>query len=425
MSEADFFPASGGQYRGSKYPGFSSGATDSSGNVQAVGTAANVSQASGNNLSPGQVQQKQVDTGNTSAQTGGSLGTPQTTTPASSALNQQSPSQTTLGGMVAQSVLPAAGNIAGSAAGSVLGGGGSLGEAIGAGGEALSNTANNLAHGNFGSSLLSSSAGAVGGAASLSSAGISNGLPAINVGTAGVDKLGENAISNGVGASAASEGAALGGSALSGVGTFAAGLISGQNVGQAAISGIGAGAGTYLGYLAAPFLGPLAPIAPIVGSFLGSMLGGLFGNKHPTVGPNGDTLLTVDNGQLGVGLTGADNGADPGITENAARESTTAINKILTEHNLTIDPSKLTAFGNDGKYYNELSITQGSVNSKNPHSALDVWNNLLKANAIVSKTPNNEVPAAATNSVNVVRGNTPAPATASTQPKVLPLTGAI
>lgn len=432
MSEADFYATSAGQYRGSKYPGFAGGSTDSTGNFEATGPAANVSQTTGNNSTPAQVQQQQVATGNTAAQTGGTLGTDPSKggsatnqiAPASGLAKQDVPSTAqTLGGLAAQGVLPAIGDIAGSAGGAVLGAGGSLGDAAGAAGDALSNAGTNLMNGNIGTALLGSSSGAGGAVtgstvgSTLSSAGTVDGLQAVNVGTSGVDSLGENAISQG--ASAGSDAAALGGAGLSGVGTFAADLLSGQGLEKSALSGIGSAAGAYIG-------SAFGPIGTVLGGFAGSLLGGLFGNKTPTVGPNGDTLLTVDNGQLGVGLTGADNGADPNVTTNAANSSAAAINKILTENNLTIDPTKLTAFGNDGKYYNELSITQGAVNSSNPHSALDIWNNLLKANAIVSKTPSAPT---ATNNVTTVNGPTApvaVPGSVTANPvKPINLTGAI
>lgn len=381
MSEVDFFPQSAGQFRGSRYPGFSGGTTDQQGNVQQVGPAANVSASTGNNLSPAQVQQQQVDKGNASVQTDKNFGS----TTAPSALGQQQvPSGDSFAGTIAQGVLPAVGDIAGTAGGAALGAGKSFGEALDAGGSAILDRGRSLLSGNFSEGLLGPSGGgaAAAGAAgsSISSAGLSGGVPAYNVGTAGVDQLGTNAVSEGIGASGASTGASLGGAGLSGLGTFAAGLISGQDVGQAAIGGIGSAAGAYLGSMILPGVGT------VVGSFLGSMLGGLFGNKTPTVGPNGDTLFTVDNGHLGLGITGADNGADRSVTENAAKTSISSINKILDDNNLTIDTSKLSPF--EGKYFNELSINQGKVNNNDPrHSPMDVWNNLMKAGAIISKTP--------------------------------------
>lgn len=396
MSEVDFFPSTAGQFRGSKYPGFTGGSTDQFGNQQPVGAATNVSQSSGNNLAPEQVKQQQVDKGNTSAQTSATLGSPSSP----SAIGQQNPPSTSIGGAIAQGVLPAVGDIAGSAGGAVLGSGGSLGDALGAGGEALASRGNAFLSGNFSSGLLGSSSGAAtaAGASSLSSAGLSGGVQGINVGTAGVDQIGENAISDGIGASGASEGASLGGGALAGVGTFAADLLSGKNLKDSAFEGVGAG----LGGIAGSYFGPIGTmVGSWLGSKLGGLVGGLFGNKTPTVGPNGDTLFTVDNGKLGLGITGADNGADPGVTENAAKSSITAINKVLDDNNLQIDTSKLSKFGD--KYYNELSLNQGNVNNNNPrHSALDVWNNLMKANAIVSKTPGSPT---AVNNVTTVTGN--------------------
>lgn len=397
MSEADFFPASGGQFRGSKYPGFTGGTTDSSGNIQPVGSAsANISQSSGNNLTPAQVQQQQVTMGNAAAQTNGSVTATPPVGAASSALNQQSIPSTTLGGLAAQTALPFAGDVVGTAAGKAIGEGASFGDALSQGGEALSSKGADLLSGNFGG-LLGTSSGAAGtgaaagvGAATTggTSAGIADGLPAVNVGTPAVDSLGENAVSSGTGASAADAAGNIGGSALSGVGTFAADLISGEGVGQAAISGVGSAAGAYLGSLVAPGVGT------VVGGFLGGLVGGLFGGGAPSVGPDGVTGLLVNNGMLNVGSTGADNGADRNVTLNAATSTATAINKILADNNLTLssDPNYNTVGGGG---YSGLGIYQGSPQALAgaishggvQRSALDVWNYLLANNMIQSKTP--------------------------------------
>lgn len=404
MSEANFFPTSAGQYRGSKFPAFAGGAADQSGNVQNVGASANVSQATGNNATPAQTQQQQVSSGNTSAQTG-TLGTDAANNVPKSALASQSiPSgpSTTLGGEVAQAVLPGAGQIAGTAIGNSISAGSSLGGALDSGGEALLGKATDLFSGNF-SSLLgvgggsSAAAGSTAGS-TLSSAGAVDGLQATNVGVSGVDSLGTNAVSDGVGADAAGSAAdsglgSLAGAGLAGVGTFVAGLLSGQDPAQAAISGVGAFAGAELGTLILPGIGT------IVGGFLGSMLGGLFGNSHPTVGPNGFTAFGVDpSGQLNVGKSGVDNGANPQNTIDVANSSTAAINKILNDNNLSIDPSKLPSNANDPNgVYGTLAIYQGDDarvhgGQTMPHSALDIWNYLLSNNAITSRTPNSEQP---------------------------------
>lgn len=415
MSEVDFFPNPAGKFRGTRYPGFSGGTADQYGNQQPVGPAANVSASTGNNLSPGQVQQQQVDKGNAAA-TSGTLGTP---SGPSAIGKQEAPSTSSLGGVIAQGVLPAVGNIAGTAGGAVLGAGGSFGEALSAGGEALASRGSDILSGNFSSGLFGSSAGGAvaAGAPSITSAGTG----ALNVGVHGIDKLGTNAVSKGIGAGGAAQGASLGGSALSGIGTFAASLLSGDSIEKAAVSGIGSAAGAYIGSMILPGVGT------VVGSFLGSMLGGLFGKPKPSVGPNAYTNFTVNDGALGIGSSGADNGGDTGATMANAKASSDAINKILKENNLAIDTSKLQA-GQNGEY-SDLHIVSANDDKvyggrKQSHSAMDVWNWLLGKNAIVSKTPSapsavNNITTLSTSSAPVLRAGS------MSSPGAIALTGAM
>lgn len=403
MSEADFYPASGGQFRGSKYPGFTGGTTDGSGNVQPVGSTANVGQASGNNQSPAQVQQNQVNKGNAAAQTDGTLGSAGSVPSSGSGLSSQAVPKDTLGGTLAQAGLPFAGDVAGTAIGKALGTGAGFGEALGKGGEALSSSVSNLASGNFGG-LLSSSSGSTGAAVTGgTSAGFVDGLPAVNVGTPAVDNLGENAISEGAGANAGDAAGNLGGGALAGVGTFAADLLSGKSVKDSAFEGAGAA----VGGVAGSYFGP---VGTVVGSWIGSQLGGLVGGLfggNPSVGPNGVSTINVNNGHLAYGTTGVDNGADPNATQSVAQTSVDAINKILDQNNLTVGADPYLGKAGGGNY-SGLGIYQGSDkaqaaalrNGGTPHSALDLWNYLLANNMITSKTPSAPAPISNTTAQN-------------------------
>lgn len=408
MSEVNFFPQSDGSYRGSKYPGFVGGTTDTSGNVQQTGSATNVGQATGNNLTAAQVQQQQVEKGQGEAATSGSLTADGTTIPTSGLADQNLPAPSSLGGTIAAGVLPAAGGTFGGAAVGALEGGSSIGDALGSGAEAVGSRVSSLLNGNFGSGLLGSSAGSSGASAAgstISGAGTVDGLAAENVGVSGIDGLGTNAVSEGVGSNAASEAGSsaagssvsgLGAAGFAGVGTFISGLLSGQSVGQSAIQGVGSAIGGYAGgaLAGAAFGAEAGSIVPGIGTAIGAIAGGLLasllGNKHPTVGPNGGTLFDVTDGQLAIGKSVGDNGFDPNTQSlPVANNATTAINKILSDNNLQlVQPSDTGFFNTPGGFY-PLGIYGGAKQDESqvPSSTLGLWNYLVAHNYVQSKTP--------------------------------------
>lgn len=434
MSEADFYSASAGQYRGSKYPGFTGGTTDSQGNVVPSGSATNVGASVGANQTPTQVQQQQTATGNTAANTDGSLTTPgitmgnaAVTAGNASAIGSQTPSTPSFGGEVAQTALPAVGNIFGTGVGNALATGASFGSALGAGGEALQTAGSNLASGNIGGLLgLSSGVGstAASSGAALGSTGVNAGTSFVgstpseginfvsDTGADGLSSLGSSVGSTGAdaavdaGASGAGSGAGAAlGAGLSGIGTFAADLLSGESLEQSAISGVGAAAGGYIGgALAGAAFGAEAGsvfpgIGTVIGAVAGSLLGSLFGGGgKPSVGPDGGVQLSVQNGQLETGSFGGDNGFDAaGFNTNVAQPGVAAINKILTDNNLQINAANDPYLTNQTDYKN-LALWAGNpatvfstYNTANiPETPLQLWNYLVANNMIESKTPMNQ-----------------------------------
>ena len=155
---------------------------------------------------------------------------------------------------------------------------------------------------------------------------------------------------------------ALSGASLSGIlgaagiGAFGGGLLAqltgGNQVGGSIGGGLGAAGGFAIG----------GPIGAAIGGLGGSLLGGLFGGSgSSSVGPNGNTgiigtinpnnIKPGDRSRLMLDITGADNGADPNVTINIARQVVDSLNALadaldLQLTHLPLNPSGFIRQGN-------------------------------------------------------------------------------
>lgn len=187
--------------------------------------------------------------------------------------------------------------------------------------------------------------------------------------------LGFGQVSNFAGQSAtaygpfqASSGLLDGGSALSGFGSLSnilgiggailPGLLSG-NIGQAASGGIGAAIGTAI----------LPGIGTALGGLAGNLLGGLFGPK-PSVGPNAQGNVVVENGRFAEGPSAADNGGDVGPVKQATAQIAAQFNALIDSFGLKTTGQNFGFFtggdkvtGNGVKSVDDLvkAITAGGV----------------------------------------------------------------
>lgn len=269
------------RFRTSRFPGFYGGTTDpATGNLVAQQPRANPNAAAVNDELPARPSS-------------GLAGADAEPAP----LPESKPSPG-LGVQAVGAGLPFAGSTIGTGAGEFLAAnpGASLGEAVGAGVGKLGAQVADLA-GSFG---LGSGAGEAAAAAGAQAAG----SPVVGTAITDVGRLGTQGslgvVSGGeagaagaaatpglgaapaAGASAAPAGAggeaagaaasklpSAGGAIGAGLGTFAAGLIMGQNPGKAALSGAASGIGFYIG----------TAVGGPVGGFIGSVIGSIFGGR--------------------------------------------------------------------------------------------------------------------------------------------------
>jgi hypothetical protein len=346
------------KFRGSRYPGFTSGPTDAAGNFTAA--PSEVAQGVNSDVSTTQSPDKaalSTDTGGIKTQF------------------VDKPSGDSFGGAVTQAAAPYIGSTFGSAAGQAIqsGAANTIGEALSAGasgvGSSISGNLNSFTGGLLGTS-----------------SGTSGAITTVGAGGEGISQAvgsGAEAIGSGSIGGVGSISGALG-SFGSGIGTFVGGLLSGQSTEKALASGIGSGIGAAIG----SFI-PI-PGGTIIGSFLGSLVGGLFGPK-PSVGPNGNTNLVInDNGYLGVGTTGADNGADKNVTIGVANSSVDAVNKWLDSNNYTLKGKDYGLYKDSStSHHLGFNIIQGNdkkTGYKGQRSAADVFNYLNDKGLIVKKS---------------------------------------
>ncbi|MEQ8747356.1 phage tail tape measure protein [Pyruvatibacter sp.] len=116
----------------------------------------------------------------------------------------------------------------------------------------------------------------------------------------------------------------------------AAGGFAGNFLGNAIFGGdrgIGADIGGSIGAVAGSFI-PIPFVGTAIGSLLGNFIGGLFGGGGGD--PIGHTNIALSGNRLTVGASGADNGADPAATQQAAAEAVQLINQIADQLGLDI-----------------------------------------------------------------------------------------
>lgn len=262
MSENDFYVLNGNTFRGSRYATFAGGGVDAQGNVSSAvnENAANDIAQSGNKPT--------INPTNVPSQTSGVGVQPE---------KPQAPM--TIGGAAKDfaigAAVPAAATTIGSAAGTSVATGLGFGDSLSM---ATSGLVNKVSGGLLGttSSATNSALASMGG----------------KFGPATQASVGKAAAGN-----------TVGGAFGSGIGTFAATLLTGGSLKDAAISGVGAGVGFALGNAILPGVGGF------IGSTLGSLVGGLFGGdiKRQTVS---SAFKPDANGKLvayGIGGKGTDN----------------------------------------------------------------------------------------------------------------------
>lgn len=190
----------------------------------------------------------------------------------------------------------------------------------------------------------------------------------------------------------AGEGAAgLGGASLSGIlggaglgfgaGTLLNSLVGGNQLGGTIGAGAGALAGAIIGSIV-PGIGTI--IGGLIGGSGGGLIGGLFG-PGKSVGPNGVTLIHTDysdpnNQRLRVGVTGADNGADPNVTKSAATQLVDVLNNFADQ----LDLQLTVAAGGIGLAGLFQGNAPGGGGSGGPTSAAAFISNLVGAGGITS-----------------------------------------
>jgi trimeric autotransporter adhesin len=143
--------------------------------------------------------------------------------------------------------------------------------------------------------------------------------------------------------------------------------------------GIGGAVGGTLGSVAGGAVGSTAlgsllgsaggPVGAIVGSFLGTALGGAFGPK-PSVGPNAQGNVVVENGRFVEGPSAADNGGDVGPVKQATAQIAAQFNALIDSFGLKTTGQNFGFFtggdkvtGNGVKSVEDLvkAITAGGV----------------------------------------------------------------
>lgn len=232
MSENDFAQTQGDQYQGSNYANFQGAGVDTQGNATQA-----VNENDTNNATQGETAKSS------------STGTGTTASPTAASSGLTGPALPSMGKMATNAVvgaaLPYAGQQIGAAAGAALGSGSSFGEALGKG---VSSFGNTISGGLIGSPAPTAADGAF------------------------MSNFGDSA-SNGIGA-VDSAAPSVGGSIGSGVGTFAADLISGQGFVKSAVAGVASAAGTYAGEAIGTAI--LPGIGTVIGGFIGGAIGGIF-----------------------------------------------------------------------------------------------------------------------------------------------------
>lgn len=235
MSENDFAQTQGDQYQGSNYANFEGSGIDTQGNV---------SQAENENNS------NNVGTGSATGTTGGSSSGAKSSTASPGLTGTPSLAKSATNAVVG-AALPFAGSKIGETAGNAIAGGASFGNALSQG---ASNFGNSVSGG-----LVGNAPATAGDAAFESNfGGAAAGSPEATAGAA-ADSFGS---------------ASVGGSIGSGVGTFAADLISGQGFTKSAEAGVASAAGTYVGEAIGSAI--LPGVGTVVGGFIGGTIGGLF-----------------------------------------------------------------------------------------------------------------------------------------------------
>ncbi len=158
---------------------------------------------------------------------------------------------------------------------------------------------------------------------------------------AATGQLGPGTLSASAGSlTSASLSSVLGGaSAGFGAGMFVNSLLGGSQVGGAIGSGIGAVGGAVIGSVV-PGVGTL--LGGIIGGAAGGAFGGLFGGGKTSVGPNGSTEVNLgSDGRFVLGSTGVDNGANPQVTIDVARNAADSLNALIEQFDLSVDDKKL------------------------------------------------------------------------------------
>lgn len=248
MAENDFYVLNGNRYRGSRYANFSGGGTDAQGNVTSAvnENASNQIAQSGNkpNINPTDVPQ----------QTEG-VGVKPPAPPEPPKTMGEQATDMAIGGVV-----PTAATTIGSAAGTSLASNVGFGDALEMG---VSGAINKVSGGLLGTASSSTNAALAGMGGKFGPA------------TQGaVQKAGT--------------GMGIGGAAGSGIGTFAASMLTGGKFKDAAIGGIGSAVGYALGNAIMPGVGGF------IGSTLGSMVGGMFGGDMKRESVSGDFQANKD-----------------------------------------------------------------------------------------------------------------------------------
>lgn len=258
MSEDNFSIKSGQSYRGTRYPGFSSGGTDSNGNVAPISRVAN-------------------PTATFSAGTGETAGSPAAAAATSLAAQTydipkadipQVPSMGDMAVDLGKSAAGSAGTWAatqiGKNAGSAIANGAGLGEGISAGASQLADRV---------SGWFGSESGSVAGSAasSTTNGAVSN---AMGNSAAAVGPLQSEAPMFSQTENWLTSGSSIGGAAGAGLGTAVIGMAMGQDPEEAVISGAGAGAGYYVGGAIGTAILPGA--GGMIGGLVGSTLGAMF-----------------------------------------------------------------------------------------------------------------------------------------------------
>ena len=244
VSEQEFYLLNGNAYRGSRYANFAGSGIDPQGNVSPV-SSENAATQTGTATDP-------------TAASGGGTATGALPSGPSAGLIKPPSLARSLGGSVVGAALPYAGQKIGQTAGAALGQGASFGGAIN---EGISALGNKISPGLLGGSALG--AGAATTNAALAARGANFG-PATNA-----------ELSAAQGSAGTATGASgVGGAVGAGLGTLAAGLISGQKPIEAVKGAVGSAIGTYAGTAIGTAIG--GPIGGTIGGFIGGTIGSIF-----------------------------------------------------------------------------------------------------------------------------------------------------